>query len=179
MILVIGGLVLPAGKAWTTPRFPRSRASPSPSNMGSTKSGSSSAKIWVTKTVSSEMLPVPLSVIAIAVGLPSNLHGPVEDRVKRIARDDDGDGARCMVRHIEQGAVRCQGAAPRLGARWDLLHFPAQHEVNDRDGAGDAVGDIRRPVGRVDRHTAGLLADRDLEQLFGDVIAVVVFHLNN
>ena len=87
MILVIGGLALPAGKAWTTPRFPRSRASPLPSKVGSLKSGLSSAKIWVTKTVSSVMLPVPLSVIAMAVGLPSNLHGPVEDRVQRIARD--------------------------------------------------------------------------------------------
>src|SRR5262245_37668650 len=35
VILVIGGLALPAGKAWTTPCFPRSRASPLPSNMGS------------------------------------------------------------------------------------------------------------------------------------------------
>ena len=43
---------------------------------GVLKSGLSSAKIWVTKTVSSEMLPVPLSVIAMAVGLPPNLHGP-------------------------------------------------------------------------------------------------------
>src|SRR4029450_11964207 len=50
-ILVIGGLALPAGKAWTTPCFPRSRASPLPSNMGSLKSGLSSAKIWVTKTM--------------------------------------------------------------------------------------------------------------------------------
>ena len=34
VILVIGGLALPAGKAWTTPCFPRSRASPLPSNIG-------------------------------------------------------------------------------------------------------------------------------------------------
>src|SRR5215510_13755491 len=45
VILVIGGLELPAGKAWTTPCFPRSRASPGPPLI-------SSAKIWVTKTVS-------------------------------------------------------------------------------------------------------------------------------
>src|SRR5215471_12653682 len=51
VIVVIGGLAVPAGKAWTTPCFPRSRASPLPSNMGSLKSGLSSAKIWVTKTV--------------------------------------------------------------------------------------------------------------------------------
>ena len=74
--LVIGGVELPAGKAWITPRFPRSRASPSPSKFGSLKSGLSSAKIWVTKTVSSEMLPVALSVIAMAVGLPPNCTAP-------------------------------------------------------------------------------------------------------
>src|SRR5215475_9287754 len=51
VILVIGGLALPAGKAWTTPCFPRSRASPLPPKMGSLKSGFSWAKIWVTKTV--------------------------------------------------------------------------------------------------------------------------------
>src|SRR5215831_7660017 len=67
VILVIGGLELPAGKAWRTPRFPRSRASPLPSKVGSLKSGLSSAKMSVTKTV---LLPVPVSVIAIAVGLP-------------------------------------------------------------------------------------------------------------
>ena len=76
VILVIGGLALPAGKAWTTPCFPRSRASPLPSNVGSLKSGLSSAKIWVTKTVSSEMLPVPLSVIAMAVGSAVQLARP-------------------------------------------------------------------------------------------------------
>src|SRR5262245_9661491 len=70
VILVIGGLELPAGKAWRTPHFPRSRASPLPSKVGSLKSGLSSAKMSVTKTVSSEMFPVPLSEIAIAVGLP-------------------------------------------------------------------------------------------------------------
>src|SRR5262249_9488457 len=70
VILVIGGLELPAGKAWRTPRFPRSRASPLPSKVGSLKSGLSSAKMSVTKTMSSEMFPVPLSEIAIAVGLP-------------------------------------------------------------------------------------------------------------
>ena len=112
-------------------------------------------------------------------GITSHLHGPVKDRVQRIARDDDGDGARCMVRHIEQGAVRCQGAAARLGAYLDLLYFPALHQVNDRDGAGDAVGDIRRPVSRVDSHAAGLLADHDLEQLFSDIIAIRVFHSND
>src|SRR5215813_11399065 len=46
VIFVIGGLELPAGKAWTTPRFPVSRASPAPS-----KKGFSSAKMSVTKTV--------------------------------------------------------------------------------------------------------------------------------
>ena len=84
-----------------------------------------------------------------------------------------------MVCHIEPGAVRGQGAAPWLGAHRDLLHFPALHEVNDRDGARDAVGDIRRLVGRVDRHAARLLADRDLVQLDGNVMAVLVFHLND
>src|SRR6266481_9192798 len=67
VIVVIGGLALPAGKARTTPCFPRSRASPLPSKMGSLKLGFSSAKIWVTKTV--VMFPGPISVIAIAVGL--------------------------------------------------------------------------------------------------------------
>src|SRR5262245_52202691 len=57
VILVIGGLALPAGKARTTPCFPRSRASPLPSKVGSLKSGFSSAKIWVTKTV--VMFPGP------------------------------------------------------------------------------------------------------------------------
>src|SRR5215470_17176194 len=51
VILLIGGLALPAGKARTTPCFPRSRASPLPSNLRSLNSGFSSAKIWVTKTV--------------------------------------------------------------------------------------------------------------------------------
>src|SRR6266481_9966145 len=51
VILVIGGLALPAGKARTTPCFPRSLTSPLPSKMGSLKLGFSSAKIWVTKTV--------------------------------------------------------------------------------------------------------------------------------
>ena len=111
-------------------------------------------------------------------GITSHLHGPVKDRVQRIARDDDGDGARCMVRHIEQGAVRCQGAAARLGAHRDLLHFPAQHEVHDRDGAADPVDDVRRPVGRMDGHAARLEADGNLGQLIDDVIAVCVFHLN-
>src|SRR5262245_50459812 len=76
MILVIGGLELPAGKAWTTPCFPRSRASPLPSNMGSLKSGFSSAKIWVTKTVSSASLLSPLFVIARAVGLRPTCTAP-------------------------------------------------------------------------------------------------------
>ena len=56
VILVIGRMALPAGKAWTTPCFPRSRFSPLPLNTGSTKSGLSSAKIWVTKTVSSAIV---------------------------------------------------------------------------------------------------------------------------
>ena len=43
-ILVTVGLELPAGKAWRTPCFPRSRASPLPSKRGSLKSGFSSAK---------------------------------------------------------------------------------------------------------------------------------------
>ena len=68
--MLIGGLALPAGKARRTPRLPRSRFSPLPSKLGSLKSGLSSAKMSVTKTVSSEMLPVPASVIAMAVGLP-------------------------------------------------------------------------------------------------------------
>src|SRR5512132_879695 len=76
VILVIGGLALPAGKAWTTPRLPRSRASPLPSKMGSVNVGFSSAKIWVTKTVSSAMLPVPLAVIAMAVGFPPTCTAP-------------------------------------------------------------------------------------------------------
>src|SRR5215510_16024652 len=42
VILVIGGLELPAGKAWTTPCFPRSRASPLPLKSGSLKLGLSS-----------------------------------------------------------------------------------------------------------------------------------------
>src|SRR5262245_32767045 len=67
-ILVISGLELPAGKDWTTPCFPRSRPSPLPSKRGSLKSGLSSAKNWVTKTV--VMFPGPLSVIAMALGLP-------------------------------------------------------------------------------------------------------------
>src|SRR5688572_27783325 len=67
VILVIGGLVLPAGKAWTTPCFPRSRASPLPLNVGSLKLGLSSAKIWVTKTVSSVSTSSRLFVIARAV----------------------------------------------------------------------------------------------------------------
>ena len=85
---------------------------------------------------------------------------------------EDGYGARRMVRHIEQRAVRRQGAAPRLGAHTDSVHFPGLHEVNDRDGAADAVGDIRHLVGGVDGYAAGLLTDRDLGQLNGDVIAV-------
>ena len=68
MILVIGGAAKPAGKAWTTPCLPKSRASPLPSKIGSLKSGLSSAKIWVTKTVG--IVPEPGFVIAIAVGLP-------------------------------------------------------------------------------------------------------------
>src|SRR4029453_1722984 len=55
-------LGLPAAKAWTTPCFPRSGASQGPPGM-------SSAKIWVTKTVSSASLASPLFVIARAVGL--------------------------------------------------------------------------------------------------------------
>src|SRR5262249_13946578 len=72
-------------------------------------------------------------------GISSNLHSSVEDRVQWVAArdDEDGYGALGMVRHIEQGAVRCQGAAPRLGAHRDLLHFPALHEVNDRDSAAE------------------------------------------
>ena len=62
VILLISGLALPAGKAWTTPCFPRSRASPGPPRM-------SSAKIWVTKTVSSASSASPSFVIARAVGL--------------------------------------------------------------------------------------------------------------
>src|SRR5262245_37766124 len=76
VILVIVGLELPAWKAWTTPCFPRSRASPLPPKVGSLKSGFSSAKISVTKTVLSETLPVPLSVIAMAVGLPPTCTAP-------------------------------------------------------------------------------------------------------
>src|SRR5262245_20875736 len=62
VILAIGGLALPAGKALRTPCFPRSRASPGPPLI-------SSAKIWVTNTVSSASLASPLFVIARAVGL--------------------------------------------------------------------------------------------------------------
>jgi hypothetical protein len=109
-------------------------------------------------------------------GITSHDHGPPDGPPGSV---DDGHRALCMVRHIEQGAVRGQGAAPRLGAHLDLLDFPALHEVNDRDRAGDSIGDIGYPVGRVDRHTARLLADPNLVQLCVDVIAVVVFHLNN
>src|SRR5215469_4677326 len=66
VILVIGGLPLPAGKAQMTPCLPRSRASPLPSKLGSLKSGLSSANILVTKTVVT--FPGPAFVIAIAVG---------------------------------------------------------------------------------------------------------------
>src|SRR5262249_57169967 len=68
VILVIGGLALPAGKAWTTPCFSRLRPSPLPSKLGSAKLGVSSAKISGTKTVSAEMLSVALSVCATSRG---------------------------------------------------------------------------------------------------------------
>src|SRR5262249_17241642 len=67
VILVIGGLPLPAGKAQTTPCFPGSRASPLPSKLGSLKSGLRSAKTSWTKTV--WVRSEPLSVIATAKGL--------------------------------------------------------------------------------------------------------------
>src|SRR5262245_34714377 len=67
VILVIGGLELPTGNACTTPCFPRSRPSPSPSKVRSRKSGLSSAKIWVTKTV--VVCPGLRYVIAIALEL--------------------------------------------------------------------------------------------------------------
>ena len=172
VILVIGGLALPAGKAWTTPRFPRSRISPLPSNMGSLKSGLSSAKIWVTKTVSSEILPVPLFVIARAVGLRPTSTAPTT--VPR-GGVDDGHGARGMVSHIEQRAVRRQGAAPRLGEPLDRRHDPALHEVNDRDGAADAIGDIRFLVVRVDSYAARLFANADFGNLGGDIVALHIF----
>ena len=175
-ILVIGGLALPAGKAWTTPCFPRSRASPLPLNMGSTKSGLSSAKIWVTKTVSSASSVVTVIRDRKGGGIASNWHGPDGDRVERIASEEDGNGALGMVRHIEQIAVRRQRAAPRLGARGDVAHDPAPHEVNDRDGGADAVGDIRHLVVRVDCHAARLFANADLGKLDGDIVALRVFH---
>ena len=74
VILVIVGLAFPAGKAWTTPCFPRSRASPGPLSI-------SSAKIWVTKTVSSATPAAsPSFVIAMAVGLPPTFTFPTTVR---------------------------------------------------------------------------------------------------
>ena len=70
-------------------------------------------------------LPVPLSVIAMAVGLRPTCTAPSRIGFSGLLVIEDGYGALGMVRHIEQGAVRCQGAAPRLGAHPDLLHFPA------------------------------------------------------
>ena len=100
-------------------------------------------------------------------GIPFNLHSPVEDRVERIARDDDRYRSLRMVRHIEQIAVRRQRAAPRLGAHRDRLpHYTQFGQADDRDVGGEAVGDIRHLVVRVDGHAAGLEADCDLVQLF-------------
>ena len=112
-------------------------------------------------------------------GSTAHLHGPVEDRVKRIAGDEDRYGARGMVSHIEQRAVRRQGAASRLGESLDRRRYPAPHEINDRDGTADTVGHVRHPVGRMDSYAAGLLANADFDQLCGDIIAIRIFHSND
>ena len=88
-------------------------------------------------------LPVPLSVIAMAVGLRPTCTDPSRTGLSG-SRDDDGYGAFRVVRHIEKGAVRGQGAATRLRAHLDLALLPCPDEVNDRDGAADAVSDIGR-----------------------------------
>src|SRR5262249_47348202 len=112
-------------------------------------------------------------------GSTTHLYGPIEDWVERISSDDDGYGARGMVSHIEQRAVRSQGAASRFGEPRDRRRYPASHEINDRDGAADAIGDVCRPIGGMDSYAARLFANADFDNLPGDVIAIVVFHLND
>ena len=51
------------------------------------------------------------------------------------------------------------------------------HEVNDRDGAGDAVSDIRRPSLGWTATQRG--SRRPRSQLAVDVMAVLVFHAND
>ena len=67
-------------------------------------------------------------------------------------------------------AVRCRrGSSPR----------PSAPLGNDRNGAADAVGDIRHLIVGVDRHAARFFANADLGQLIADVVALIVFHLND
>ena len=82
--MVIGGLALPAGKAWTIPCFPRSRASPY------RRKGSSKLGVEFGEDLGDEDRFV--RVVAVTVirdrkggGIAANVHGPVEERGQRIA----------------------------------------------------------------------------------------------
>ena len=75
VILVIGGLALPAGKAWTTPCFPRSRASPLPSKVRVVEVGVEFGEDLGDEDRSSDVAGA-LSVIAMAVGLPPTCTAP-------------------------------------------------------------------------------------------------------
>src|SRR5262249_7833331 len=80
VILVIGGLGLAAGDGWAAPCFPRSRALPLASKLGSLKMGFSLGEISGAENRVSEMLPVPLSVIARVSGLPPTCTAPATVR---------------------------------------------------------------------------------------------------
>ncbi len=148
--------------------------------MGSTKSGLSSAKICGDEDGFVRVVVVAVIRDRNGGGIASNLHGPVEDRVERIARDEDGYGALRMVRHIEQGAVRRQGAAPRLGAHRDLpaTTLPSTRSTTETVPLMPLVTYAAWSFGWTATQR-GSWPTAISASLYGDVIAIRVFHLND
>ena len=131
-ILVIGGLALPAGKAWTTPCFPRSRASPCRRDGVDEVGVALGEDLGDEDRVVGDVAGAPIRD-RNSGGIASNLHGPVEDRVERIAArdDEDGYGALGMVRHIEQGAVRVKQPRGSVPTRICCTSLPSTRSTTE------------------------------------------------
>ena len=65
------------------------------------------------------------------------------------------DRAFRVVGHVEQRSIWRQRAAPWFGADIDCLNDAAPLEIHYRDGAADAIGDIRKAVVWTDRYARG------------------------
>src|SRR5690349_18330710 len=80
-----------------------------------------------------------------------------------------------MIGDIEKGAVRRQGAAPRLGAHFDFFDYLVLYQVNDRNSCAYPICNKCETVVGADSDATRLFADADFGNLDGDILPVCIF----